>query len=241
MSKRDGKQSRAFRQFAMRFWPYCQWCGARLTNTTATTEHIVPLGRHGTNRIWNLALACQPCNNDRGADIADRPLLGPRWSWPHYKNRTCVFLIPLTRNPVMSLYERRRPLASNDRLHVAFPVQLPITVELPPLSPGLPAVKARYEPGDMMVFADTMPNGDPLVMLAKREAFEGDYRAVPYESEITAAHGGVESVTVSVTVKYKDGVTRTFVPLDVGEMSPDELRRRILDAGPDIAKEVSLG
>jgi hypothetical protein len=141
----------------------------------------------------------------------------------------------------MGLYERRRPLASHDRLHIAFPLQLPITVELPPLSPGFPPTKAHYGPGDMVVLADTMPNGDPLVMLATREAFETDYRALPYESEASAARDGIESVTISVDVRYKNGTTRTFIPLAVGEMAPDDLRRRILDAGPDIAKEVALG
>jgi hypothetical protein len=141
----------------------------------------------------------------------------------------------------MGLFERRRPLASNDRLHIAFPIQLAITVEMPPLSPGFPPIEARYEPGDVLILADTMPNEDPLVMLAKRETFEADYKALPYESELSATRGGVESVTVSVDVKYKDGSTRTFVPLAVAGLLPDELRRRILDMAPDIAKEVATG
>jgi hypothetical protein len=64
---------------------------------------------------------------------------------------------------------------------------------------------------------------------------------LPYESELSATRGGVESVTVSVDVKYKDGSTRTFVPLAVAGLLPDELRRRILDMAPDIAKEVATG
>lgn len=141
----------------------------------------------------------------------------------------------------MGLYERRRPLASDDCLHLAFPLQVPIIVEMPPLYPDGPIGIARYEPGDMVVFADTMPNGDPLMILSKREAFESDYRAVPYESELSAVRGGVESVSISVNVEYKDGSTRTFTPLNVQGLPPDELRRKLLDLGPDIAKEVSVG
>jgi hypothetical protein len=142
---------------------------------------------------------------------------------------------------VLGMYERKRPLTNSNRLHLAFPLQLPILVELPPMSPGSAPALARYEVGDMLILADTMPNGDPLVMFARREAFESDYKAVPYETETSAAHGGVTAVTVSVDVTYKDGTTRTFIPLAAANMPPDKLRRMILDIAADIAHEVSKG
>lgn len=46
--------------------PHCIWCGCTLTERTATWEHKVPLSMGGTNDRSNLALACKPCNNERG-------------------------------------------------------------------------------------------------------------------------------------------------------------------------------
>jgi 5-methylcytosine-specific restriction endonuclease McrA len=46
--------------------PFCCWCGRKLTEATATIEHLVPHAHRGSNRRENLALACAPCNNLRG-------------------------------------------------------------------------------------------------------------------------------------------------------------------------------
>lgn len=39
-------------------------CGAHMT-----VEHLIPLVKGGTNDLYNLALACYWCNNNRGSDI----------------------------------------------------------------------------------------------------------------------------------------------------------------------------
>jgi hypothetical protein len=46
--------------------PHCHWCRAKLDAASATVEHLVPLGRGGSNRVDNLALACKKCNEERG-------------------------------------------------------------------------------------------------------------------------------------------------------------------------------
>lgn len=52
---------------------HCHWCGSTLTMATATTEHLVPLSKGGTNEVKNLALACEKCNHERG-DHATLPV-----------------------------------------------------------------------------------------------------------------------------------------------------------------------
>jgi hypothetical protein len=141
----------------------------------------------------------------------------------------------------LGMYERKRSLTAGNRLHLAFPLQLPITVEMPPMSLGGPPAAVRYGVGDRLILADTMPNGDPLILFAKRDAFEADYLAVPYETEKLAARGGIESVTVSVDVRYRDGTARTFVPLAVRNMPPDKLRRAVLDTAINMAHEITKG
>jgi predicted phage-related endonuclease len=48
--------------------PNCRWCNCKLTEATATIEHLVPLAVGGTNDRNNLALACEGCNQARGHD-----------------------------------------------------------------------------------------------------------------------------------------------------------------------------
>ncbi|MFN6475256.1 HNH endonuclease [Nostoc sp. DedQUE07] len=44
----------------------CFWCGHSLTPETLTVDHYIPLSRGGSNRIENLRLACESCNQKRG-------------------------------------------------------------------------------------------------------------------------------------------------------------------------------
>ncbi len=39
----------------------CAYCGRKLTPLTATVDHVVPLGRGGTNDRRNLAICCKGC------------------------------------------------------------------------------------------------------------------------------------------------------------------------------------
>lgn len=45
----------------------CRYCRDRLYTTTATIEHLTPQSRGGSNRISNLALSCQKCNNAKNS------------------------------------------------------------------------------------------------------------------------------------------------------------------------------
>lgn len=40
----------------------CAYCGTKLTRKTASADHVIPLGRGGTNWIDNIVPACLPCN-----------------------------------------------------------------------------------------------------------------------------------------------------------------------------------
>jgi len=51
-----------------KFGRKCAYCNA--TNVRLQIEHLVPKGRHGSNRVSNLTLACQPCNDAKGKRTA---------------------------------------------------------------------------------------------------------------------------------------------------------------------------
>lgn len=45
--------------------PFCYLCNKKLTEKTATLDHVIPKAKGGTNRRVNLRLACWPCNRDK--------------------------------------------------------------------------------------------------------------------------------------------------------------------------------
>ena len=51
-----------------KFQRRCAYCGA--TDVPLQIEHIVPKARGGTNRVSNLAIACEPCNQAKGSRTA---------------------------------------------------------------------------------------------------------------------------------------------------------------------------
>lgn len=53
----------------MKINPRCRWCGILLTEKTATIDHIIPLGKGGSNRRDNLTLACHPCNKSKADSL----------------------------------------------------------------------------------------------------------------------------------------------------------------------------
>lgn len=54
--------------------PLCHWCHAEFTDELlATIDHLLPLKDGGSDRLENLVLACEPCNNGRA-----NPPLGRR-------------------------------------------------------------------------------------------------------------------------------------------------------------------
>ncbi|MEH2070050.1 MAG: HNH endonuclease [Nostoc sp.] len=61
-SQKDRKRPHLIAKYKMR----CFWCGHNLTPETLTIDHYIPLSKGGSNKIKNLRLACNGCNNKRG-------------------------------------------------------------------------------------------------------------------------------------------------------------------------------
>jgi 5-methylcytosine-specific restriction endonuclease McrA len=54
------------REYLLNKWGReCAYCGAK--NTLLQVEHITPKAKGGSDRVSNLTLACQPCNQQKGA------------------------------------------------------------------------------------------------------------------------------------------------------------------------------
>lgn len=49
----------------------CCYCDKRLDEQTATIEHYIPKYCGGTHDIWNLKLACEPCNRQYGSLLSN--------------------------------------------------------------------------------------------------------------------------------------------------------------------------
>lgn len=70
------ENSRRKRSLARRDGEICHWCHAALDITIegcltpspprATIDHVIPKSADGNNRLTNLVLSCEPCNNERG-------------------------------------------------------------------------------------------------------------------------------------------------------------------------------
>jgi 5-methylcytosine-specific restriction endonuclease McrA len=57
------------REYLLEKWGRtCAYCGA--TNVPLQVEHIIPRTRSGSDRVSNLTLACEPCNQRKGAQTA---------------------------------------------------------------------------------------------------------------------------------------------------------------------------
>jgi 5-methylcytosine-specific restriction endonuclease McrA len=52
-----------------KFGRKCPYCNA--INVPLQVEHLVPKVRHGSNRVSNLTIACQPCNDAKGTRTAE--------------------------------------------------------------------------------------------------------------------------------------------------------------------------
>ncbi len=63
-------KDKMFRSEHTRRW--CWMCNCELTRGTATVDHLIPVSKGGRNTQDNLKLACQPCNNKRGAAPVSR-------------------------------------------------------------------------------------------------------------------------------------------------------------------------
>jgi 5-methylcytosine-specific restriction endonuclease McrA len=55
----------------------CQYCGARISMSTGTRDHVQPLSRGGADSLENVVACCKPCNSrkdDRTPDEAGMKL-----------------------------------------------------------------------------------------------------------------------------------------------------------------------
>ncbi len=58
------------REYLLEKWGRtCLYCGAR--DVPLEIEHLISKSRGGTNRVSNLALACHPCNQAKGAQTEE--------------------------------------------------------------------------------------------------------------------------------------------------------------------------
>ncbi|MEH1808480.1 HNH endonuclease [Nostoc sp.] len=60
--QKDRKRPHLIAKYGMK----CFWCGHELTPETLTIDHYIPLSKGGSNKIKNLRLACNGCNQKRG-------------------------------------------------------------------------------------------------------------------------------------------------------------------------------
>jgi len=49
-----------------RQWVECHYCGLRITEQSATLDHVVALCHGGDKGIRNIVLACRMCNQRKG-------------------------------------------------------------------------------------------------------------------------------------------------------------------------------
>jgi 5-methylcytosine-specific restriction endonuclease McrA len=81
-------KSKTFRYYATEQFGRCQWCNVELRVEESTIDHIVPLSLGGTHAWANLALACGPCNRDKGTNDWGNPRFGPHpWTPPRARGR----------------------------------------------------------------------------------------------------------------------------------------------------------
>lgn len=80
------RRNAAVRCLANRDGLTCIYCGAPLTEETATIEHIVPLSQGGIDRMVNMALACADCNHGLGDMPPARKIA---YAWAMREERRC--------------------------------------------------------------------------------------------------------------------------------------------------------
>lgn len=55
-----------FRKRFLNTYPRCIYCEKELAWSSATIDHVVPLGKGGRDSWKNYVLACEPCNTFKG-------------------------------------------------------------------------------------------------------------------------------------------------------------------------------
>lgn len=65
MSSRERRRRRSI--LLARDGNTCHWCNTTFdADTPPTIDHITPRSKNGRHALWNLVLACRPCNEQRG-------------------------------------------------------------------------------------------------------------------------------------------------------------------------------
>jgi hypothetical protein len=63
----SGNRDRIIATLVSRDGPRCRYCEQLLNVFQMTIEHLTPKSRGGSNRLHNLAISCDPCNNKKGS------------------------------------------------------------------------------------------------------------------------------------------------------------------------------
>ena len=71
LTERDQSLNRLHKRRMLKKDPRCYWCKKKLDRRAATVDHVVPLGRGGSNNPNNLVLSCLGCNQGRGSDMPE--------------------------------------------------------------------------------------------------------------------------------------------------------------------------
>jgi len=58
-------------RLVLRDGPWCHYCSdvVGTSRRPATIDHVWPVSRGRVDHLWNLVLACSPCNSRRGTDL----------------------------------------------------------------------------------------------------------------------------------------------------------------------------
>lgn len=56
------------RKLADEQYDHCIYCAKTVPYAEQTVEHLIPVSAGGPDALWNLAMACFPCNQNRGND-----------------------------------------------------------------------------------------------------------------------------------------------------------------------------
>jgi len=56
---------------------HCQYCNTKVSNKSATMDHVLPVSKGGKTRWDNIVTACAPCNGRKGDSMSMRPFYKP--------------------------------------------------------------------------------------------------------------------------------------------------------------------
>lgn len=85
-AKNDSFKQRARAALLSFFGPRCFYCGNQFDKSRLTLDHRTPKSIGGAGNIYNLSLACQKCNSQKGArTLREYKLARGVWEFPGEK------------------------------------------------------------------------------------------------------------------------------------------------------------